>query len=431
MLRIVTTPFEAEQELKRIVSRTHSDHVIHKEDIVREILLHVRRQGDEALVRYTLQFDGLTLAPADLKVSVSEIEQAYERIPRKLLAAIRLAKQKIERFHRQRVPKSWTVFEEQGVVLGQRYTPVDAAGLYIPGGRASYPSTVLMNALPAKIAKVPRIIMTTPPGQDGHISASVLVAAREAGVDEIFRVGGAQAIGAMAYGTETIPKVDVITGPGNIYVTLAKRLVYGEVGIDSLAGPSEVLVIADATANPQWVAADLLAQAEHDPLAAVILLTPSAELADLTNEAIVRQLRTHSRRVQTEKSIANYGLIVLTADLEEACRLSNLFAPEHLELEVADPWALLKHIRHAGAIFMGHHSPEAVGDYLAGPNHTLPTSGASRFSSALGVQTFLKSSSLIQYSAEALQQVSGAIAALTEAEGLPSHGDSVRLRTDG
>ncbi|WP_287128320.1 histidinol dehydrogenase [Candidatus Cyanaurora vandensis] len=430
MLRIVTSRFEAEQELRRIASRTQTDQVFQKENDVREILLNVRRLKDEALLRYTLQFDGVNLTPNELRVSDREIEEAYDRVSRDLLAALRLAKKRIEHFHRQRVPKSWTIFEEEDVVLGQRYTPVDAAGLYIPGGQASYPSTVLMNVVPAQIARVPRIIICTPPGPDGQVNPSVLVAAHVAGVQEIYRVGGAQAIGAMAYGTETITKVDLITGPGNVYVTLAKRLVYGEVGIDSLAGPSEVLIIADHRANPQWIAADLLAQAEHDPLAAAILITPNQELADLTNEALSRQLRTHSRRLLTEKSIANYGLVVVTEDLAEAAELTNLFAPEHLELQVEDPWDLLKLVRHAGAIFLGYYSPEAVGDYLAGPNHTLPTSGAARFSSALGVQTFLKSSSLIQFSPQALRQVGAALDILTQTEGLPSHGDSVQFRLD-
>ncbi len=370
MLRIVTNRTEAEAELRRITHRTRTEELHLKEEQVRVILSHVRAKGDLALVEYTQKFDGMALSPGDLMVSADEIKAAYERIPRDLLAALRLAKQRIETFHRHRIPKSWTVFEDNGVILGQRYTPVDAAGLYIPGGQASYPSSVLMNAIPAKIAQVPRIVMTTPPNNEGRINPAVLVAAHEAGVDEIYRVGGAQAIGALAYGTPTIAKVDLITGPGNIYVTIAKRQVYGVVGIDSLAGPSEVLIIADETANPLWIAADLLAQAEHDPLAASVLLTTSSKIADLTHEALNRQLRTHPRKQATEKSIANHGLIVITENLQECAELSNLFAPEHLELQISEPWDLLKFIRHSGAIFMGHHTPEAVGDYLAGPNHT-------------------------------------------------------------
>ena len=345
-----------------------------------------------------------------------------------LLDAIRLACQNVESFHRQRVPQSWVRFEENGVVLGKRYTPVDRAGIYVPGGRACYPSTVIMNAIPARVAGVKRVVMVTPPGKTGTVSPAVLVAAQEAGITEIYRVGGAQAIGALAYGTETIPAVDVITGPGNIYVTLAKKLVFGTVGIDSLAGPSEVLVIADSTANPTHVAADLLAQAEHDPMAAAILITTSAPLAERVAAEVDRQLLGHPRQTLTEKAIANYGLAVVVDSLEMAAELSNGFAPEHLQLEVNEPWDLLEQIRHAGAIFLGHSTPEAVGDYLAGPNHTLPTSGAARYASPLSTETFMKHSSLIQYSPEALQGISEAIAVLTETEGLPSHGDSVQRR---
>lgn len=429
MLRIINQRAEALTELKRICDRTHDDQVVHKEATVREVLQAVKRQGDRAVLHYTEEFDQLVLKPEELRVSGSELEAAYQQVSKELLDAIRLACRQVEAFHRQRIPKSWVHFGEDEVVLGKRYTPVDRAGLYVPGGRASYPSTVIMNAVPAKVAKVPRIVMVTPPRADKTINPAVLVAAQEAGVQEIYRVGGAQAVGALAYGTETIPQVDVITGPGNIYVTLAKKLVYGTVGIDSLAGPSEVLIIADAGANPTHVAVDMLAQAEHDPMAAAILLTTDMDLAMKVVAEVKQQLLNHPRRLLTEKAIAHYGLVVVVDSLEIAAELSNEFAPEHLELEVEDPWSLLEHIRHAGAIFLGHSTPEAVGDYLAGPNHTLPTSGSARYASALSVETFIKHSSLIQYSPLALQKVSGAIAALTEAEGLPSHGDSVRLRT--
>lgn len=429
MLRITHQLTEARTELQRICARTHDDQVVHKEATVSEILQTVKRQGDQALIRYTADFDGLTLTPEQLKVRGPELDAAYQQVSKELIDAIRLACRNIEAFHRQRMPKSWVQFEADDVVLGKRYTPVDRAGIYVPGGRAAYPSTVLMNAIPAKVAGVPRVIMVTPPGSSLTLNAAVLVAAQEAGVDEIYRVGGAQAIAALAYGTETLPKVDVITGPGNIYVTLAKKLVFGTVGIDSLAGPSEVLIIADSTASPVHVAADLLAQAEHDPIAAAILITPDAALAEKVAAEVDRQLVGHPRQTLTEKAIANYGLAVVVDSLETAAALSNEFAPEHLELEVAEPWDLLQHIRHAGAIFLGHATPEAVGDYLAGPNHTLPTSGAARYASALSTETFLKHSSLIQYSPAALQKVAGAIDVLTKAEGLPSHGDSVRLRT--
>ncbi|CAA9559295.1 Histidinol dehydrogenase [uncultured Synechococcales cyanobacterium] len=429
MLRIITQRAEAQTELRRICDRTHDDQVVHKEATVREVLQMVKRQGDRALLHYTAEFDQQTLAPEELRVSGSELDAAYQQVSQELLEAIRLARQQIEAFHRQRVPKSWVQFGEDEVVLGKRYTSVDRAGLYIPGGRAAYPSTVLMNAVPAVIAGVPRIVMVTPPGPAKTVNPAVLVAAQEAGVEEIYRVGGAQAIAALAYGTETLPKVDVITGPGNIYVTLAKKLVYGTVGIDSLAGPSEVLVIADHNANPVYVAADLLAQAEHDPMAAAILLTTDPSLATKVLAEVEQQLQNHPRRILTEKAIAHYGLVVVVDSLQVAAELSNEFAPEHLELEVSDPWALLESIRHAGAIFLGSSTPEAVGDYLAGPNHTLPTSGSARYASALGVETFMKHSSLIQYSPAALQKVGSAIEVLGQAEGLHSHRDSIRFRT--
>ncbi|BAW97094.1 histidinol dehydrogenase [[Synechococcus] sp. NIES-970] len=429
MLRILYQQTDAPSELQRIASRTSHDVALTQEAAVKEIVTAVKEKGDLALVDLTAKFDGQTLTPSQLKISAAELDAAYQQIDRPLLEAIQLASQQIEAFHRQRIPQSWVQFAPNDVVLGKRYTPVDRAGLYVPGGRASYPSTVLMNAIPAKVAGVPKIVMVTPPGPDLKINPAVLVAAQEAGIEEIYRVGGAQAIAALAYGTETIPAVDVITGPGNIFVTLAKKMVYGRVGIDSLAGPSEVLVIADNSANPTHVAADLLAQAEHDPLAAAILLTPDQYFAEQVQAEVEAQLQNHPRQELTEKAIAHYGLAVVVDSLEEAAALSNLFAPEHLELEIEEPWELLPLIRHAGAIFLGHSTPEAVGDYLAGPNHTLPTAGAARYASALGVETFMKHSSIIQYSAKALQSISGAVQTLAEAEGLPSHGASVRLRT--
>ncbi len=431
MLRIITQQAEAKNELKRIGDRTYDEQIRSKEAAVTEIVETVRRKGDKALEDYTKKFDGQDIACEKLRVSGSELDAAYQQISKDLLDAIQLACQNIEAFHKQRLPQSWVKFEPDEVVLGKRYTPVDRAGIYVPGGRASYPSTVLMNAIPARVAKVPRIVMVTPPGAEGKINPAVLVAAQEAGVEEIYRVGGAQAIAALAYGTTTIPKVDVITGPGNIYVTLAKKMVYGTVGIDSLAGPSEVLIIADRTANPVHVAADLLAQAEHDPMAAAILLTDEMSLAERVQTEVEKQLENHPRKLLTEKAIAHYGLIVVVDSIEAATELSNLFAPEHLELEVEDPWVIIEQIRHAGAIFLGNSTPEAVGDYLAGPNHTLPTSGAARYASALGVETFMKHSSVIQYSSTALKKVGKAIQTLAEAEGLPSHADSVRLRIEG
>lgn len=429
MLRIISQSSDALAELRRICDRTHDDQVFNKEATVREIIQAVRRQGDKALLHFTEEFDQQTLKPEELKVSGSEMEAAYQHVSKDLLDAIRIACRNIEAFHRQRIPKSWVQFSDPNIVLGKRYTPVDRAGIYVPGGQAAYPSTVLMNAIPAKVAQVPRIVMVTPPGREKTVNPAVLVAAQEAGIQEIYRVGGSQAIAALAYGTETIPKVDVITGPGNIYVMLAKKLVYGTVGIDSLAGPSEVLIIADSHANPTYIATDLLAQAEHDPMAAAILITTDSDLAQKVADEVEHQLINHPRRLLTEKAIAHYGVVIVVDSLETAAELSNAFAPEHLELEVADPWSLMEHIRHAGAIFLGSSTPEAVGDYLAGPNHTLPTSGAARYASALGVETFMKHSSIIHYSPEALQKTAHAIDVLATAEGLASHAESVRIRT--
>lgn len=428
MLRIITQRSEALSELRRICERTHDEQIVHKEATVQQVLQEVRRKGDRALLHFTEEFDHVTLEADELRIKGSELEAAYQQVSKELLDAIRLACKNVEAFHSQRIPKSWVQFGEGDIVLGRRYTPVDRAGLYVPGGQACYPSTVIMNAIPAKVAKVPRIVIATPPGPDKSVNPAVLVAAQEAGVHELYRMGGAQAIAALAYGTETIPKVDVITGPGNIYVTLAKKLAYGTVGIDSLAGPSEVLIIADDSADPVHVATDMLAQAEHDSMAASILLTTDSGLARKVVTEVTQQLLNHPRRLLTEKAIAHYGLVVVVDSLDVAAELSNEFAPEHLELQIHEPWELLSHIRHAGAIFLGSSTPEAVGDYLAGPNHTLPTSGSARYASALGVETFMKHSSLIEYSSNALQQVASAIDALATAEGLHSHGESVRLR---
>ncbi|MEM9449153.1 MAG: histidinol dehydrogenase [Cyanobacteria bacterium P01_E01_bin.6] len=428
MLRIITQLPEARAELRRICDRTHDEQMASKEETVRDIVQAIRKQGDAALLHYTEKFDGQALSVNELRVSTAELDAAYQQVSSELLDAIRLACRNVEAFHRQRIPQSWVQFEPDDVVLGKRYTPVDRAGIYVPGGRASYPSTVIMNAIPARVAQVPRIVMVTPPGENKAVNPVVLVAAQEAGIEEIYRVGGAQAIAALAYGTSSIPPVNVITGPGNIYVTLAKKMVFGTVGIDSLAGPSEVLVIADSSANPTHVAVDLLAQAEHDPMAAAILLTTDSALARQVVAEVSQQLVDHPRGIDTEKAIAHYGLVVIVDSLDTAAQLSNEFAPEHLELEVADPWALLEKTRHAGAVFLGYSTPEAVGDYLAGPNHTLPTSGAARYASALSVETFMKHSSLIQYSHEALKKVAGAVDILATAEGLPSHAQSVRIR---
>jgi histidinol dehydrogenase len=428
MLRILTQQADVRAELQRICGRTHSEQLLHKEATVREVLQAVKRQGDKAVLHYTAEFDNQIFKPDDLRVTASEMDAAYQQVSGELLESIRLACRQIESFHRQRVPKSWVHFGDDEVVLGKRYTPVDQAGLYVPGSRAVYPSKVLMNAIPAKIAGVPRVVMVTPPKLGKSVSPAVLVAAQEAGVKEIYRIGGAQAIAALAYGTETIPKVDVIAGPGNIYVTLAKKLVYGIVGIDALSEASEVLIIADETANAVHVAADLLAQAERDPMAAAILVTTDTALAKNVKVALERQLVDHPLQLETEKAIAHYGLIIVVESLEAAAELSNEFAPEQLELQVEDPWTLLTHIRHAGAILLGHSTPKAVSNYLAGPNSILPNSGAVRYASAVGVETFLKHSNIIQYSQTALEKVASTIDTLATIEGLSSHSDSVRRR---
>ncbi|MFM2173885.1 MAG: histidinol dehydrogenase [Cyanobacteriota bacterium] len=393
---------------------------------VETIIAQVREQGDAALLELTERFDGVR--PDPLRVPAEELAAAWEATPSDLREALRLAHRRIVDFHQRQKPADLSVTGVHGEKLGRRWRPVERAGLYVPGGRASYPSTVLMNAVPAKVAGVQRLVMVTPPGPDGRVNQTVLAAAHLAGVEEIYRVGGAQAIAALAYGTESIPRVDVITGPGNLYVTLAKKAVYGRVSIDSLAGPSEVLVIADHSANPEHVAADLLAQAEHDPLAAAILLTTSKELAAAVPAALEAQLVGHPRAAITRQALNDWGLIVVCDSLDQAAQLSDRFAPEHLELQVERPEPLADQIQHAGAIFLGAWTPEAVGDYLAGPNHTLPTSGTARFAGALCVETFLRHTSLIQFNRQALEATGSAVGTLADSEGLHSHAESVRRR---
>jgi histidinol dehydrogenase len=426
MLRIITQQ-DVKAELQRISSRTRDEQVLHKEATVSEVLQAVKRQGDKAVLYYTAEFDHQILKSEELRISPSEMDAAYQQVPAELIQAVQLACRQIESFHRQRVPKNWVHFGDDEIVLGKRYTPIERVGLYVPRSRASYISTILMNAIPAKVAGVPSIAMVTPP-RAGKINPGLLVAAQEAGIKEIYRVGGAQAIASLAYGTETVPKVNLIAGSGNIYVTLAKKLVYGDVGIDTLANTSEVLIIADNTANAVHIAADMLAQAEHEPMGAAILMTTNTTLAKNVQAAIERQLVNHPRRLDTEKAIAHNGLIIIVESLEAAAEFSNEFAPEHLELAVADPWAVLPLIRHAGAIFLGHSTPKAIGDYLAGANHILPASGAARYASSLGVENFLKYSNLIQYSQTALENIASTIDILANAEGLTSHADSIRQR---
>ena len=425
-LRCVRDVQQAEAELQRLTRRTKSGQQKEVQDRVESILTAVRERGDAALCEFTERFDGFR--PDPVAVPQQQLEQAWKDLPDNLRDALELAHRRISEFHQRQRPQDIRMEGAHGEQLGRRWRPVQRAGLYVPGGRAAYPSTVLMNAVPARVAGVDQVVICSPAGADGQVNPVVLAAAYLAGVHTVMRLGGAQAIAAMAFGTESVPKVDVISGPGNIYVTLAKQAVYGQVGIDSLAGPSEVLVIADHTAKPEQVAADLLAQAEHDPLASSVLITTSHQLADVIGATISEQLETHPRRDICEASLRDWGLVVVCDDLETCAQLSDSFAPEHLELLVERPEALADRIKHAGAIFLGPWSPEAVGDYLAGPNHTLPTCAAARFSGALSVETFMRHSSMIQFNRAALEATASAVCELAESEGLHSHAESVRKR---
>jgi histidinol dehydrogenase len=395
--------------------------------IVAAILEDVRRRGDTALVEYTNRFDRVSFTAADLRVTKGEIAAAVGQVPKKTLAALRLAARRIEEYHRRQMPKPFRYRDTAGLTLGARWTPIDAAGLYVPGGTAAYPSSVLMNAVPAKVAGVKRLVITVP-APDGKLNPLVLAAARIAGVDEIYRVGGAQAIAALAYGTAIIARVDKITGPGNAYVAAAKRMVFGTVGIDLIAGPSEVVVVADARNDPRWIAVDLLAQAEHDEAAQSVLITDAPRFADAVAGAVEDELARLPRAAIARASWRRHGAIIVVRRLTDAVALIDRLAPEHLQLAIDKPDALAAKVRHAGAIFLGRHAPEALGDYLAGPNHVLPTSGTARFSSGLGVFDFLKRTSLMGCGATGLRTIGQAAVTLAEAEGLAAHARSVALR---
>ena len=425
-LRIVRDLDRAQTELKRLSSRTTQTQQGEARERVEAILTAVRDRGDAAIADFTERFDGFR--PEPMAVSPEALEQAWTSLPTNLRDALELAHRRITDFHQRQRPADLAVTGPHGEQLGRRWRPVERAGLYVPGGRAAYPSTVLMNAVPARVAGVKDVVICSPAGRDGAVNPVVLAAAHLAGVKTVFRLGGAQAVAAMAYGSESVPKVDVISGPGNLYVTLAKQAVYGQVAIDSLAGPSEVLVIADHSAKPDQVAADLLAQAEHDPLAAAVLITTDHALADGINAAVAEQLADHPRQEICEAALRDWGLVVVCDDLESCARLSDSFAPEHLELLVERPEPLADRIQNAGAIFLGPWSPEAVGDYLAGPNHTLPTCGAARFSGALSVETFMRHTSLIGFNQAALEATGSAVQELATSEGLHSHAESVRRR---
>ncbi|MEF9997485.1 MAG: histidinol dehydrogenase [Lachnospiraceae bacterium] len=413
--------------LDELLKRSPNNYTQYEEQVV-TILHRVKKEKNAALIAYTKEFDGVTLESSQLLVTKDEIAEAYEQIDDSLLEIMKKALHNIETYHAKQRQYSWFDSKPDGTMLGQKVTALQRVGVYVPGGKAVYPSSVFMNIVPAKVAGVEEIIMVTPPGKDGKINPHTLVAANEAGATAIYKVGGAQAIGALAYGTESIAKVDKIVGPGNIYVALAKKEVYGHVSIDSIAGPSEILVIADETANPRYVAADLLSQAEHDELASAILITTSQTLAEQVNEQITLFLKTLSRAKIIEKSLENYGYILLADSMEEAITVANEIASEHLEIMTAAPYEVMMKIRNAGAIFIGAYSSEPLGDYFAGPNHVLPTNGTAKFFSPLSVDDFIKKSSIIAYSREALEPIHEDIEQFAKAEQLTAHANSIHVR---
>lgn len=427
-MRIVRLTQETKKNiLENLLKRSPNQYREYSER-VEEILNEVRERGDEAVFEYTRRYDKAELTKETVRVTPEEIAEAYERLPERTTEVIRKALVNIRAYHEKQRRNSWFDAQPDGTILGQKITPIASVGVYVPGGKAAYPSSVLMNVIPARVAGVERIVMVTPPGADGRVYEGTLVAANEAGVTEIYKVGGAQAIGALAYGTGSIPKVDKIVGPGNIYVALAKKAVYGHVSIDSVAGPSEILVLADETANPTYAAADLLSQAEHDELASAILITTSAELAEKVNAEVERFAAQLGRRGILEKSLENYGYILLADTMEDAIDTVNEIASEHLELLTKDAFTVMTKIKNAGAIFIGEYSSEPLGDYFAGPNHVLPTNGTAKFFSPLEVDDFIKKSSIISYSREALAPIHEDIIDFAKAEGLTAHANSIAVR---
>lgn len=427
-MRIVELTKETKENiLENLLKRSPNSYGKY-EATVKEILENVKVNQDKAVFEYTKKFDKADITAANVRVTEEEIEEAYSLVDKSLVEVIRKALVNIRDYHMKQKQYSWFDTTPQGTMLGQKVTPLEKVGVYVPGGKAAYPSSVLMNVVPAAVAGVDRIIMTTPPDAEGKISPNTLVAAKEAGVQEIYKAGGAQAIAALAYGTESIPKVDKVVGPGNIFVALAKKSVYGNVSIDSIAGPSEILVIADETANPRYVAADLLSQAEHDEMASAILITTSRELAQKVSDEVDGFLKVLSRRKIIEESLNNYGYILLVNDLDEAVEVANDIASEHLELVTKDPYNTMMKIRNAGAIFLGPYSSEPLGDYFAGPNHILPTNGTAKFFSPLGVDDFVKKSSIIAYSREALEPIHKDIIQFATSEKLTAHANSIAVR---
>lgn len=418
-------PLSSDVSLKRSLDEGTEEQL----KAVKEIIAAVKKEGDTAVLKYTEQFDGVPLQ--DNKVTQEEIDEAYNKIEEETLAIIREARENIRDFHARQVQQSWITTKEDGTILGQKVTPLDAAGVYVPGGRAAYPSTILMNVVPAQVAGVERIVMVSPPQKDGSLNATVLVTASELGIKEIYKAGGAQGVAALAYGTESVLPVDKIVGPGNIYVALAKQQVFGSVDIDMIAGPSEIVVLADKTANADYVAADLLSQAEHDPMASAILVTTDQTLAEKVSEEVEQQLKSLPKEEIASASIRDFGAIYVAETMDQAIDAVNELAPEHLEVMTEEPWEILPRIRHAGAIFLGEYSSEPVGDYFAGPNHVLPTNGTARFSSPLTVEDFTKKSSILSYSKSAMSKNGEKIAAFARLEGLEAHARAVEKRFEG
>ena len=427
-MRIITLNEGAMKNLLEEMLKRDPNNYESYTETVQSIVDQVKAKGDEALFAFTKEFDKAEVSAETVRVGEEEIEGAYRQVKPELLEVMKRSLENIRSYHEKQKRNSWFDARPDGTILGQKVTPLASAGVYVPGGKAAYPSSVLMNIIPAQVAGVERIVMVTPPGKDGRVNPVTLTAAHLAGATEVYRVGGAQAVAALAFGTQSIPRVDKIVGPGNIFVALAKKAVYGHVSIDSIAGPSEILVIADGGANPRYVAADLLSQAEHDELASAILVTDSRELAQAVSAEVDGFLKVLSRREIIEKSLDNYGYILVVDSMEQAVEAANAIAPEHLEIVTANPFALMTKIRNAGAIFLGEYSSEPLGDYYAGPNHILPTNGTARFFSPLSVDDFVKKSSIIYYSREALAAAHGDIEAFAEAEGLTAHANSIKVR---
>lgn len=430
-MRIVQLDKETKKNILSDLLKRDPNQYGEYEATVKEIVENVRHNGDEALKEYTLQFDHTELDTRKMLVSDDEIAEAESLVDPELKQVMQKSLENIRNYHKKQLRTSWFDAQPNGTILGQKVTPLTRVGVYVPGGKAAYPSTVLMNIVPASVAGVPEIVMVTPPGKDGKVNPVTLTAAKMAGATKIYKVGGAQAIAALAFGTATVPKVDKIVGPGNIFVALAKKCVYGYVSIDSIAGPSEILVIADETANPLHIAADLLSQAEHDELASAILITTSKKLAEEVNQYIEKMVPNLSRRAILEKSLENYGYILLAESLDEAIDVANEIASEHLEIVTANPFEVMTKIKNAGAIFLGSYSSEPLGDYFAGPNHVLPTNGTAKFFSPLSVDDYVKKSSIIYYSKEALEAVHEDIEKFAKAEGLTAHANSIHVRFDG